>query len=107
MKKLEMSRLVLYPLHTIFIHAAIRYCDAEITSTENNMITYSWPRSLAGERATLVCPTRPKVLVMRNCSSEGVWQTVSDDGCDSVSEQLDMLNPSFANVSVILALHAS
>ena len=70
------------------------------------MITYSWPRTLAGESATLICPTRSNVLVMRNCNSEGVWQTVSDDGCDSVSEQLDMLNPSFANVSIILALQA-
>ena len=33
---------------------------------------------------------------------EGLWQTVADDECDSVGEQLDMLSPSFTNVSIIL-----
>ena len=64
--------------------------------------SHFWPRTLAGETVTLICSTRPNVLVMRNCNIQGIWQTVADDGCDSVSEQLDMLNPSFTNVRVIL-----
>ena len=82
------------------IVTVVRYCDAETTSTENG-ITYSWPRTLGGETVSVTCPTRYNVSVMRDCSSEGLWQTVADDGCDSVKEQLNMLSPSFANVSII------
>ena len=76
-------------------------CDAETTSTENE-IMYSWPRTLGGETASLMCPTRSNVLVMRNCSSDGLWQTVADDGCDTVNEQLNELNESFVNVRTYL-----
>lgn len=79
-------------------HAVIRYCDAEATTSESGLL-YSWPRTLAGGTVTLTCPTSPNVVVMRNCSIEGLWQNAADDGCDSVSEQLDMLNPAFTNVS--------
>ena len=75
----------------------IRYCDAETTSSENG-ITYSWPRTLEGETATLTCQASSNILIMRNCSSEGLWQMVVDEGCNSVSERLDELNQSFANV---------
>ena len=91
----------------MLIHAAMRYCEAENTSELTDSeggITYSWPRTLEGETVTLICPTRSNILVMRNCSSEGSWQPVSDNGCDSVSEQLNMLKPSFANVRIILRL---
>ena len=86
-------------LHTL-IYVVIRYCEAENTSATSG-ITYSWPRTLAGESVALICPTESNVLVTRNCSMEGLWQTMADDECDSVSEQLDMLNPSFTNVSII------
>ena len=81
--------------------AVIRYCDAETTTTESGL-TYSWPRTLAGGTVTLTCPTNPNIVVMRNCSIEGLWQTMADEGCDSVSELLDMLNPSFNNVRIFL-----
>ena len=77
-------------------------CDAETISTENGMI-YSWPTTLARETATLTCQTRSDILVMRNCSSEGVWQNVTNDGCDTVNEQLLGLNRSFANVLDLLS----
>lgn len=72
-------------------------CDAETTLTDNGM-TYSWPITLAGETVIFTCPTRLNVLVMRICSSEGQWQNVTDDGCESVIEQLFTLCSSFANV---------
>ena len=75
-------------------------CDAETTSAENGIV-YSWPVTLAGEIATLTCPTRSNILVMRNCSSEGLWKNVIDDGCDTVNEQLLGLNRSFANVRLV------
>ena len=75
-------------------------CDAETTSTENGM-SYSWPATLAGETVIFSCPTRPNVLVMRNCSSEGLWQNVTDDGCESVIEQLFRLCLSFENVRLL------
>ena len=78
-------------------------CDAETTSSENG-ITYSWPRTFGGETASLMCPTRSIVLVMRNCSSDGLWQMVADDGCDTVNEQLNQLNESFANVRLCLIM---
>ena len=92
-----------YPLHacTCVLHTV--FCDAETTLTES--MTYSWPRTLAGRTITLTCPTTSNVLVMRNCTIEGLWQTVADEGCDSVNEQLDMLNLSFTNVRVINFRH--
>ena len=79
-------------------------CDAETTSTETG-ITYSWPTSPAGETVIFTCPTSPNVLVTRNCSSEGLWQTVVDDGCDTVNVTALLLgltdSCSFANVRLI------
>ena len=76
-------------------------CDAETTLTENGM-TYFWPVTLAGETVIFTCPTRLNVLVMRTCSSEGLWQNVTDDGCESVIEQLLRLRRIYANVSRIM-----
>ena len=76
-------------------------CDAETTSTENGM-TYWWPATLAGETVIFTCPTRLNILVMRNCSSEGLWQNVTDDGCESVTQQLLRFCRVFANVRVII-----
>ena len=74
-----------------------RYCDAETVSTVSG-ITYSWPRTLGGETASVTCPVNSNVLVIRNCSNEGSWQTFTEEGCESVNEQLDRLNSSFTNV---------
>ena len=78
-----------------------RYCDAESGSIKNG-ISYSWPRTLGGETASVTCPVNSSVLVMRNCSSEGLWQTFTDDGCETVNEQLDGLSSSFTNVRRVL-----
>ena len=50
-----------------------------------------------GETATLICPLNSDVIVTRNCSDEGLWQKVIDDGC-TVNEQLEIINSSFTNV---------
>ena len=74
-----------------------RYCDAETVSIEFG-IAYSWPRTLGGETASVTCPVDSNVIVMRNCSMEGLWQTFPEDGCETVNEQLDRLDSSFTNV---------
>ena len=79
---------------------ATRYCLAEIISTENGNM-YEWPRTLAGETATLTCLFNASELVIRNCSDQGFWQNISEDGCNTVKELLDELRSSFANVRLL------
>ena len=50
-----------------------------------------------GETATLICPLNSDIIVMRNCTGEGLWLNIVDDGC-TVNEQLEIINSSFTNV---------
>jgi hypothetical protein len=61
------------------------------------MINYSWPTTSGGETATLTCPLNSDVIVTRNCSGEGLWLNIIDDGC-RVNEQLERITGLFANV---------
>ena len=60
-------------------------------------ISYSWPTTLGGDTAILTCPLDSNVIVIRNCSDEGSWLSIVDDGC-TVNEQLDRIDNSFTNV---------
>ena len=50
-----------------------------------------------GETATLICPLNSDIIVTRDCSGEGLWLNIIDDGC-TVNKQLEILNSSFTNV---------
>jgi hypothetical protein len=76
-------------------------CSAETILSESG-ISYSWPTTSGGETATLTCPLNSDVIVTRNCSSEGLWQTTVDDGC-TVNEQLERINSLFTNVRITIS----
>ena len=74
-------------------------CDSEIISTESG-ITFSWPKALGGETATFTCPENGSHnLVMRNCTSNGLWQPFPEKECGvNTDGQLDGQNTSFTKV---------
>ena len=69
-------------------------------------LTFSWPKTLGGKTATFTCPENGSHnLVMRNCTSNGLWQPFPENGCSMNTDgqldgQLDGQNTSFTKVTL-------
>ena len=79
-----------------FLVYTAKNCTAETILSESG-ISYTWPMTSGGETVTLICPLNSDIIVTRNCSGEGLWLNIVDDGC-TVNEQLEIINSSFTNV---------
>ena len=63
----------------LYFFVGVGFCDANTTQLKNE--TLSWPETVAGETASIVCPSASSNAT-RLCGSDRVWQEPNVTLCE-------------------------